>query len=105
MTPEELAMEELARIKGVSVTQLRMLLAAPTDVVRAIVMDNRNFSNSTSLLPPKPGPQAEPQRGNGWATPTPLGPPPGVALCDRMVDQQDRIDRRELERRLKGEAK
>jgi hypothetical protein len=40
---------------------------------------------------------------SGWAEPRPLGPPPGVALADRIVDAQDQRDRVEaaFRRRLK----
>lgn len=105
MSIEDRALEELARIKGISVTQLRMTLAAPTDVIQAIVRDNRHASHSTSLLPQGPkGPSApQGEAPKGWQEPTPLGPPPGVALCDRMVDAQDALDRKELERKLRGE--
>jgi hypothetical protein len=104
MSIEDQAMEELAKLKGISVTQLRMQMAAPTDVIQAIVRDNRSWSHSTSLIPPKPGPKAEPSKGTGWATPQPLGPPEGIALCDRMMDVQDALDRRERERKLRGEG-
>jgi hypothetical protein len=36
------------------------------------------------------------QRGSGWVSPAPLTPPPGIEHCDRMMDEQDRIDRAEL---------
>ena len=67
MSIEDRAMEELARLKGKSVTQLRMEMAAPTDVVRAIVRDNRHHSHSTSLLPPKAAPARSPGEGLGMA--------------------------------------
>jgi hypothetical protein len=40
------------------------------------------------------------QRRTGWHDPAPLGPPPGVAIADRLVDQQDQIDKAELAVRL-----
>ena len=40
------------------------------------------------------------KRGWGWVDPPKLGPPSGIDLCDRMMDQQDAIDKAELERRL-----
>jgi len=42
------------------------------------------------------------QRRSGWQNEVPIGPPPGVHLCDRMLDQQDRMDRAELRKRLGG---
>jgi hypothetical protein len=104
MSIEDRAMEELARIKGISVTALRMQMAAPTSVIQAIVRDNRHQSHSTSLLPPK-APSGEARaKGSGWATPVPLAPPEGIALVDKLCDAQDALDRRDLERKLKGEG-
>ena len=34
--------------------------------------------------------------GTGWVDPVPLGAPPGVALCDRMMDAADAKARVEL---------
>jgi hypothetical protein len=45
-------------------------------------------------------PQSQVQRGSGWAKPIPVEPPPGVALADRLMDHQDRIDKAELAQRL-----
>jgi hypothetical protein len=39
-------------------------------------------------------------RGSGWVTPPPLGPPPGVAQADRLMDEADRRDKAELAQRL-----
>jgi hypothetical protein len=101
MSIEDRAMEELARLKGISVTQLRMELAAPTDVIRAIVADNVGsiHDRRSSLLPPRREPEAP--RSTGWQDPKPLGPPEGIDLVDRLVDAQDERDRRELERKLR----
>jgi hypothetical protein len=33
---------------------------------------------------------------NGWINPRPIGPPPGVAQADRLMDAADRRDREEL---------
>jgi hypothetical protein len=101
MSIEERAMEELARIKGISVTQLRMTLAAPTSVTQDIVRDNRHTSHSTSLIPPKRSQPEGPSKGSGWAEPQPLRPPEGIALVDKLCDAQDALDRRELERKLR----
>jgi hypothetical protein len=55
--------------------------------------------------PTKPPAAHEPQptqRGTGWRDEIPLGPPPGIEHCDRMLDAQDAKDRAELiERELK----
>jgi hypothetical protein len=45
--------------------------------------------------------QSQPQqRGTGWAPEVPLGPPPGIAHADRLMDTQDKIDRAELALKL-----
>ena len=36
----------------------------------------------------------------GWIDERPLEPPPGIEHCDRMMDEQDRIDRTDLALRL-----
>ena len=41
-----------------------------------------------------------PVNTSGWREPTPLGPPPGVAQVDRLMDAQDRRDRIELAQRI-----
>jgi hypothetical protein len=43
-----------------------------------------------------------PGGGTGWAHSAPLGPPPGVAQADRLMDAQDAKDRAEL---IRQEAK
>jgi hypothetical protein len=43
-----------------------------------------------------------PEKPRGWQNPIPLEPPSGVAICDEMMDVQDRLDRRDLEKRLRG---
>jgi hypothetical protein len=42
------------------------------------------------------GPANVPGSGTGWGHSTPLGPPPGVAQADRLMDAQDQKDRAEL---------
>ncbi len=98
MSPEEKALIELARLRGVSPERLRMRLAVGDDVIRDIVRDNRSRSHSTSLMKP----QREAERPKVEAKEVPLGPPPGIAIADRLMDQADRLDRRELAKRLKG---
>jgi hypothetical protein len=51
---------------------------------------------SPSPSPPPWQPQPERPRGTGWADFVPLQSPPGVALCDAMMDAQDRKDRAAL---------
>ena len=58
---------------------------------------------SQSPITSTPSAQSQPQRkGTGWVEERPLGNPPGVALADRLMDHQDKIDKAELiERELK----
>jgi hypothetical protein len=51
-----------------------------------------------SQQPASPRPSAG--DGTGWGHSTPLGPPPGVAQADRLMDEADRRDRIELAERL-----
>jgi hypothetical protein len=46
------------------------------------------------------GPSGIAGSGTGWVTPPPLGPPPGVAQADRLMDEADRRDKAELAQRL-----
>jgi len=41
-----------------------------------------------------------PVNTGGWGAATPLGPPPGVAQCDRLMDAADARDRIELAQRI-----
>ena len=46
---------------------------------------------------------AEPQKvigKKGFIEERPIEPPPGIAHCDRMMDEQDKVDRAELALRL-----
>jgi len=90
-----------AKRRGISEATLEMSRAVPTDLVQSLV---RNFSRGVS--PPSsiasaPTVQTK-QKGSGWSEPLPLCNPPGVELADRLMDQQDRIDRIRRERMLKG---
>lgn len=94
---EEQLLEAEARRRGLSVTQLRMLKAVPDDLIRQIVADNRRGVAERSS-PVAPAKEAPVQRGSGWAEPTPLSPPPGVALIDRIAEAFDRRERAERRR-------
>jgi hypothetical protein len=86
--------------------------AVPTDLVRQIADDFRNYSPT-----PRADPNAkvsvhgagrvvdgETQRGTGWTEPAKVDSwrPPGVEHMDRMMDQQDQIDRAARIRELGG---
>jgi hypothetical protein len=46
----------------------------------------------------------KPETARGWRSPLPMESPPGLKYIDQMVDAQDRLDRLELERRLRGDG-
>jgi hypothetical protein len=68
-----------------------MVRAVPDRLVREVVTDNLRKQPSS----PTPS-AAEKPKGSGWVEPSPLAPPPGVALLDKMMhveDARDRADR------------
>jgi hypothetical protein len=84
-----------------------MLNAEPRDFMAGVVRDNRAPAGPTGAIPRSTGggPANVPGSGTGWAREIPLGPPPGVAQADRLMDAQDQKDRAELvEREAKLKA-
>jgi hypothetical protein len=74
-----------------------MVEAVPDRMLREIVRDYRAPTGPTTMVPRQGGgPANVPGSGTGWAEPTPLGPPPGVAQADRLMDAQDAKDRAAL---------
>jgi hypothetical protein len=104
---EELALEQMAARLGTTVTQLkmRMVMEGPggRDVMRDIVEDNipslRRLREGQQAPKPKE-PEPQKPRGTGWAPERPLGPLPGAATIDHMLDVAEARDRRELAQRL-----
>jgi hypothetical protein len=91
----------------------RMSMATPPSVVRDFAVlddkmvkeialrDARAPTGRPGMIPSSQpsgggGPANVPGSGTGWAHETPLGPPPGVAQADRLMDAQDQRDRAEL---------
>ena len=82
-----------------------MLAAVPESVMRELRSDARKpnpvTQASSSLLTTTPSAQSQPtQRGTGWRESAPITSPPGVAIADKLMDAQDKIDRVELAERL-----
>ena len=80
-----------------------MVAAVPDHVIRDIAMrDNRAPTGRPGMIPSSNqqstggGSANVAGSGTGWAHETPLGPPPGVAQADRLMDVQDARDRAEL---------
>jgi hypothetical protein len=89
-----------ARKRGISEATLEAAKAVPDDVVRSLVSDFRRGPSQPSSIAGAPTVQAK--QGSGWSEPLPLSNPPGVDLADKLMDQQDRIDRIRRERMLNG---
>src|SRR5262245_26781760 len=64
-----------------------MVAAVPDSLTRAIVGDNRPAPRST------PEPEPPRSKGTGWQEEVPLRSPPGIDICDRLVDAADARDR------------
>jgi hypothetical protein len=77
-----------------------MAKAVPDKLVREIVDDHRHGRAEPGFL--KPSESAPVVRGSGWVEPVPLGNPPGIKYVDQLIDVQDAVDKRELEKRLRG---
>ena len=81
-----------------------MIDAVPESLMAELRADARKpnpIQASQSPITSTPSTQSQPQRkGTGWVEERPLGNPPGVALADRLVDAQDKIDRAELALKL-----
>ena len=60
-----------------------------------IVSDFRSgLARPASMASTPDTPPPEPKKGTGFVDPIPIKPPPGVAICDQMMDVQDELDRR-----------
>jgi hypothetical protein len=68
--------------------------------VREIVHDLRSGRAEPGFLPPDGS--LPKKRGSGWQKPAELGSPPGLKYIDQLVDAQDAMDKRDLEKRLRG---
>ena len=90
-----------AKRRGISEATLEAAKAVPTDLVQDLVRDFRRGLSPPSSIAGAPTVQRK-QKGSGWSEPLPLTNPPGVDLADRLMDQQDQIDRIRRERMLKG---
>lgn len=58
----------------------------------------REDARRSSPMAPMAGSAPKP----AWRDPAPLGPPPGVAALDRIMDVEAALDRRDRERRFGG---
>jgi hypothetical protein len=77
-----------------------MAKAVPDKLVREVVSDLRGGRVEPGWLPPTKSPPIP--RGTGWVKPLEHGSPSGQRYVDQMMDVQDALDKRDLERRLRG---
>jgi hypothetical protein len=80
-----------------------MVDAVPDALMRDLRADARKPNPATlSGGVTKPTPTEPPKviGKKGWIDERPIEPPPGIEHCDRMMDEQDRVDRAELAMRL-----
>jgi hypothetical protein len=76
-------------------TLAAMQQAVPDTLMRDLVNDQRRGVSEPSSLALKRDAKPEPERYRpSHYDPTPLGPPPGVDILDRLMDQEDAKDRR-----------
>lgn len=83
---------------GMSASAVKAMVEVVPDM-RGIAMEQAHGLSAPGMFPAS-GEGKPIVRGSGWQEPKPLEGPPGVAICDQMVDVQDAVDRRELERKL-----
>jgi hypothetical protein len=77
-----------------------LVKAVPTKLVREVVNDLRSGRSEPGWLPASPPKGPEEKRGPPKALP--LEGRRDIRWIDQMVDVQDAIDKRELEKRLRG---
>jgi hypothetical protein len=91
MSMDRETMREMVRATSGVMADLRADARTPNPVTEA----------SSSTVRGTPAALSQPQqRGTGWRDEIPLSSPPGVAIADKLMDAQDRIDRAELAMRL-----
>ena len=58
--------------------------------------DTNRWGASAPPPPSTPAAESSPERPTGWQAFDPIGLPPGVDICDRLMDAQDRRDKAAL---------
>lgn len=77
-----------------------LVKAVPDKLVREVVADLRSGRAEPGFLPPTGAPPKE--KGIGWVKPLEHSSPSGLRYIDQAMDMQDRLDKIELEKRLRG---
>jgi hypothetical protein len=70
------------------------------DKTMRVIVEEQRHRPEPGFLPPDSSPPKE--KGSGWQKPTELSSPPGIKYVDQLIDVQDAVDKRELEKRLGG---
>jgi hypothetical protein len=96
-------MSEVDRIRALPLEERQRLRERLLRTANLAVPAVQEMLMACACAPPKPKPtvrervERQPTYGpKGWVDPVPLSSPPGVVLCDRMMDAQDRRDRADL---------
>lgn len=79
----------------------KMTEVVGTELMKDIVKDLRKGPGEPGWMKPTGSPP--PVKGGGWVKPLEHGSPSGLRYIDQAMDVQDRLDRIDLAKRLKGE--
>jgi hypothetical protein len=85
----------LSRISMSPEVMAEMVRAVGNETIRGIVKSGGVGVLQSTATTPSPT-RVSAQYTSGWRDPGPLGPPPGVAIADRLMDVQDARDRAQL---------
>jgi hypothetical protein len=85
----------LSRISMSPEVMAEMVRAVGSETLRGIVKSGGVGVLQSTATTPTPT-RVSAQNTSGWRDPGPLGPPPGVAIADRLMDVQDARDRAQL---------
>src|SRR6516162_1688693 len=85
----------LSRISMSPEVMAEMVRAVGSETLRGIVKSGGVGVLQSTATTPTPT-RVSAQNTSGWRHPGPLGPPPGVAIADRLMDVQDARDRAQL---------
>jgi hypothetical protein len=95
------AENRMSRANAFSPEDLRAMDAAvPADMCRDLVrhgtVQSPSAAGSSGMITKVSSNAGLPGSNTGWRTAPPIGPPPGVAIADRLLDAADARDRHEL---------
>jgi hypothetical protein len=91
-TTTDIAMSRISMSREVMAEMVR---AVGGETIRGIVKSGGVGVLQSTATTPTPT-RVSAQNTSGWRDPGPLGPPPGIAIADRLMDVQDARDRAQL---------